>query len=601
MTLNKSIWGLVIKIILIAIAAICLLSLGVSWYINAKLKSQISSALKEIVYNSTNKLYTLDFEDVKVSLLTGNVSIQEVEIKANLGRYKELVEEQLAPDNVYTVKLKRLELKSFHPWKLFNKKMLHVDELIFNKPSVEMQNKFYSFNQDRPPIPRISPYQFISKHISELFIGEIKFQDVDFKYVDLNGARPLIDSVSGLNIRCVDYLVDQNSASDTSRIYLFKEINLSVKNYSFTTADLFYKASIKDLKFSTNGGNLEIKEFKLTPRYKEINFAERAGYARDRFDVTVGRIHLEGLNLPNYIKNQEVYAKNMRIEGGVLNVYSDSNFEKKTRNSLGRFPHQLLQKLPHYLTIEKTVLEDAQIKYAELDSESNLKGEIEFSQVNAEFDNITNHPKVKARNEWMSVKTQSYLMGDGKLDATFNFNLNDPSGKFNYKGTLGKFTGKNLNRITKAMGMVQIKGDVKELNFSVQANDAIAVGNLIFKYKGLSVKILEVDEDKNKLVRKGWASFLANNLILDSDNPMPGRAVRVASLKYERNAEASFFSYIWRTLFSGIKYSVGITPQKEASIQQHINNFEGRKEDREVRKGVREKRQEERKQRKGGT
>ena len=77
---------------------------------------------------------------------------------------------------------------------------------------------------------------------------------------------------------------------------------------------------------------------------------------------------------------------------------------------------------------------------------------------------------------------------------------------------------------------------------------------------------------------------MANALIINSDNPSANGKFIAAKINYKRQPTASFFSFIWRSLFQGAKYSVGVTPQKEAEINAQIAKFEKMITDRDERR-----------------
>jgi len=95
---------------------------------------------------------------------------------------------------------------------------------------------------------------------------------------------------------------------------------------------------------------------------------------------------------------------------------------------------------------------------------------------------------------------------------------------------------------------------------------------------------MKKEEGKDRLVRQGLISFLANNLVIYSDNPSAEGKFTSATINYQREITASFFNYIWKTLFQGVKYSVGVSPQKEAEIKAQIAKFEKMKADRDERR-----------------
>ena len=84
--------------------------------------------------------------------------------------------------------------------------------------------------------------------------------------------------------------------------------------------------------------------------------------------------------------------------------------------------------------------------------------------------------------------------------------------------------------------------------------------------------------------------MLANALVINPDNPNAKGQFITAPIYFERDPTNSFFSFVWKTLFQGIKYSVGLTPQKEAEIEAQIARFEKMKEDRDKRREARQRR-----------
>jgi len=190
-------------------------------------------------------------------------------------------------------------------------------------------------------------------------------------------------------------------------------------------------------------------------------------------------------------------------------------------------------------------------------------------------------------------------MGQGKMMINFRFDLNAKNAAFTYNGQLTAMEGTLLNQLTKPLGLIQIKsGMINKLSFNVSADHAKASGKMDFAYKDLSVILLKKAEGTKKVVKKRLISMLANSLIIHPDNPDSKGEFTTSAIYFERDTTASFFSFIWKTLFQGIKYSVGLTPQKTAEINAQIAKFEKMAADRDQRREVRQKRKEERKRKK---
>jgi hypothetical protein len=413
----------------------------------------------------------------------------------------------------------------------------------------------------------------------------VDFKNARFKHINNNGPIPDIDSVANLNVSLRDWLIDSLSAQDTTRLYLLKDVNLNLNNYSYATPDSMYHINVNQLSFNASSGIVNIKEFGLIPRYSEKEFPKVNGYARDRFMIKLNNISLDGLDLPAYLQKRELIAKQMNITDGGISVFNDNSYPSLIRVKTGKFPHQLLQLFNTKLTLEKINLKNIDVSYAEFDRDSKHRGEITFNHTSGSITNVTNAAKIKAKNNFMQADLVTYVMQEGKMDVNFKFDLNSPLGAFDYKGRLTNLDGRKLNQITKPLGMVQVnKGTINELVFDIKANQDVAKGTLDFRFKDLSVGLLKKVEGKQRLVKQGWLSILANALIINSDNPSANGKFIAAKINYKRQPTASFFSFIWRSLFQGAKYSVGVTPQKEAEINAQIAKFEKMITDRDERR-----------------
>lgn len=583
-------WAIGIVIILFALFA------SVTIYLNINSRPILTGRIKTLLYKSTDSLYKISFTKISTNILTGNATLQNVKITPDTVRFKELIALKRAPNNLYTVTLKKLVVKHFHPFILYRDQKLQIDEVVFDKPEVEMMNKQFSFNEDRPPRPIKSPYEFISKNLKEFSIKVIRFRDISFKYVNKNIVKSNAFLIDDLNITLTDLLVDSTSSDDPSRFYLLKDIQINLRDYEYPTPDKMYKIKLNQLDFKATTGKMKIKRFELEPLYDEMKFGKVAGYSRDRFHIQMRDILLNGIDLPLYISRQELWAKEMAISNGFVSVFNDQSLPKKSKeNKVGKFPHELLQQLKSKILVQKIQLKAVNINYAAYDPESRQRGKISFQHTSGIILNATNVDKIKATNPIMEAKLTTYLMGQGKLDVDFKFNLTSRTGAFSYVGTLHNTNARIINQITKPLGLVQInRGSIEKLLFNFNANNHGAKGKVDFYYYDLSVALMRNDEERGLLVKRGLISFLANALIINSENPgLDGKFIS-SKVDYVRPDSSSFFNMIWKSLFTGIKHSIGITEEKQNKMKAHIEKFKSMQESHLLRKQRRLERRERR-------
>ncbi len=564
-----------------------------TWYLNQRIEPFLHAAIKKAVSQTTDSLYTLDFSKVRINFFTGTARMKDVRLTPDTLVYQRQVKIESAPNNLYYIRLNQLILKGINVWTVYFHRDLRIKSLLFDHPDIQMENRQWAFNEDKPPRPQRPPYEFISNLLQSLHVETIEFRNSRFKYISHRGSRSEIDSVANLHVTLNDWLIDSLSATDASRIYLLKQVQVYLNDYRYATPDSMYFLKADQLAFNSVGGMLEVKQFRLEPRYSELVFPEVNGYARDRYSIQLNNVHLQGLDLPAYIKKQEVLGNKLQVEDGTVAVFNDNSYPKRETVKTGRYPHQLLQQLPLKVNLGDIELKNIDVSYSEHDRDSKQTGKITFEQTTGSIRHVTNIPRVKAVSPEMTARLKSQVMGQGPLEVIFRFHLDAPKGDFSYQGKLGEMDGRAFNRITKPLGMIQInKGQIRELDFDVTADEDRAKGKLSFRYNDLSVGLLKKEEGKDRLVKQGLISMLANALIIDGDNPNAEGRFTAATVNYKRQETASFFNFIWRTLFQGVKYSVGVSPAKEAEVRAQIARFERMKQDREERRNRRALRKE---------
>jgi hypothetical protein len=585
----------IIKWLVISAAGFLVVFGSVSLYLNIWVKPILATQVKQLVASTTENLYHIEFSGISVNCLTGDASLSQVRFVPDTLILKKLIAAKRAPNNIYHIELEKLSIRNVHPFRVYFKRRLAIDQIIINYPKITMVNKQYDYNETRPPRPLQSPFDFVSKYLKEVRIASIDFNEVSFKYIDNNQAVPVIDSLEHLNVSLKDWLIDANSARDTTRLYLLKDVRLQLNDYSYATADSMYHVEAHQINFSSATGNLKIKNLALVPRYGEMAFSKIVGFSKDRFNIHLNDVELKGLDLPLFVKKQELLTREMNIRNGHVAVFNNNEIPGKDTIKTGQDPHQLLQKIPGKLTLRKVSLHNLDVSYAEYDRNSKQKGRISFEHTSGTITNITNVDKEKKKNQFMEIKLNTLLMGQGRLQTHFKFDLLAKDGAFSYSGTLNGLNGAVLNAVTKPLGMMHIKsGDVQELKFNIKANAKRAQGNMEFKYDDLAIAVLKREEGSGGFSRQGLLSLLANTIVINPANPDARGMFKAANIDYERKPNRSFFNFIWKTLFQGIRHSVGVTPQKEAYIKAQLAKFEKMKADREKRKQAREKRKQRR-------
>jgi hypothetical protein len=136
---------------------------------------------------------------------------------------------------------------------------------------------------------------------------------------------------------------------------------------------------------------------------------------------------------------------------------------------------------------------------------------------------------------------------------------------------LGKFDGRVLDKLVKPLAMVHVQSaDIDKLDFNVDADNYHGKGDLQFYYKNLKIQFLKKVEGKSELQKQGFISALANNLVIQRNNPDNKGVFTSGPIDLKRDSDVTFFSFLYKALLDGLKPSVGYDRKTENQVNKAI-------------------------------
>jgi len=565
----KPLWKWIVGIVVTLILVI----LGALWYLGNHWRPIFNEKLHEMALQASDSLYRVEYDDFDFNLVTGNAHIDNFRLIPDTAVYRQLKQKQKAPDNLYEVKIGKLVVDNFHPKRIYTERKLNIDEIRIENPEIKVINETQPYNDTLKTRDRRTLYQRISGVLKELTVHHIAFENVGVTYSNRSGPKEKTTRLRNVNINISDLKVDSLSEVDSMRFYHARAIDVNMDNYRIATGDSLYYIDVKGMHFTSVDRTIVLDGLKLMPRYNKVDFYKQTKMARDRFDLLFDTISIARIDLFKLFKQQKLFAKQVKIGRTKLDIFNNKTYPKgKKEPKIGQFPHQQLQRLALPLKIDTLLLDKADITYGELNGKSRQIGKISFNDSHIVFYNITNDSATLKSNRYLTADIHTKFMNQGKFNVHFEFDLLDELGAFSYQGALGYMDARSLNAIVKPLAMVEISsGNLRRLSFNIRANEQAAKGNVQFYYNKLNVNII-VEEKDGKKAKSGMFSVLTNKFLLNDSNPDANEVYHPGMISYRRPPDASFFNFIWKSLFEGVKASVGIDKEREAKLRSTAQN-----------------------------
>jgi hypothetical protein len=572
----------------LAIVCITVLVLLINFYWSPILGEK----LKASILKTTDSLYSVNFSRSSLSFLKGELAIDNIELIPNMAVYNRRKKANLAPNNLYSLKIQQLIIHHLHPLNLYFNNRIDVDQIVINSPDLHVS---FERNRDQDTLikDKKTPYQLISKFLRSIRVNSILLNDVKFSYADPYVKENAIE-LKDLNLKATDLLIDSTTQNSKSRFLFCADVSAELSNFSRTSESKKFTYNIASLTFSTQSSQLIATGISFKPTKTVEEFFK--GNNEDCYAVGLDSVRLNNFDFKAYSKYHSIHASSATFTNGKFEMYANPAPNDTTIDQSINFPQLLLHRLKLDVKVDTVVSDNTEVLYTEYGIKSGQPGTVMFNRINGKIYNVTNNKTALKADSTAHASLEGLLMGRSKLKADFSFDLTDPSMPFAFKGHLDSIKLKYVNPITMPLGMVKLaSGDVRSLDFDVQANRVFSTGTLTAIYDNLKIKILKKNEE-NHLKKMGIISLLANAMIIKRDNPYYGESPRVAHIALQRRTYASMFSFMWKSIFMGLKESVGYDVVTEQTIKRRINQFKQNKLTHDARKAERIQRREARRQ-----
>jgi hypothetical protein len=158
----------------------------------------------------------------------------------------------------------------------------------------------------------------------------------------------------------------------------------------------------------------------------------------------------------------------------------------------------------------------------------------------------------------MTADISSKFLNKILFITSWRFYLLDPGQRFEVRGSMKQVDATAFNVLTIPMGSARIsKGMINGLEFDLMQNKRSMSGYVKVLYENFKIDLLKKDNKTKELKSKKLLNIAAN-MMIKNNNPSKKEDTRVARVQYDHDADFSMFNISWKTLFKGVRETVGI-------------------------------------------
>ncbi|MEO6539856.1 MAG: hypothetical protein ABIN74_02650, partial [Ferruginibacter sp.] len=172
---------------------------------------------------------------------------------------------------------------------------------------------------------------------------------------------------------------------------------LSADGFSVIGKDNKYRMQVGAFDINNGNSSMRVQSFTMTPLNSEAAFTQGLRHQDDRYELEIRNIVLTGINTRMLITQKRLEAETATLQP-IFKVYRDRTIAANTENKVGKYPHQLLQKIKFPFSIKKLIIKDGMVSYKEKAKESGKTGTVFFKNINGTISNVTNLADLVSKN-----------------------------------------------------------------------------------------------------------------------------------------------------------------------------------------------------------
>ncbi|MFA9391823.1 MAG: hypothetical protein ACERKD_18575 [Prolixibacteraceae bacterium] len=445
-------------------------------------------------------------------------------------------------------KIPEIQLSKFNIRDFLKTKNIQIDNMELKQPNllitdsrIEKKSKFSPYQLDLFPS--------IQSFSESLHINTIHMEEGN---IELKKNQPM--ALNKLSLLAHNFVIDEAN-SQVGKLLNSDQVEFKINDLSGKTKNKYFEYKIKQIDLNTNG-EFNLKGISLQPLLTAKEFARKKVYQADYFSIDNADFFGNGLDVREFIEQKNIFANELTGNFTKVKIHRDKNYPL-TPNLKTKLPQEALRDLSNGLFIAKTNLTIQHFQFTEREPGTFHNSMVFVTNASAEIKNVTNVRKNLAIRPNMTAKIQGKLMD--VADVTVELDMNIPSfgNEFTCKAICGKMPLSTLNPIAEPGLKLSIKEGINhKMEVYFEANEDSSIGNIRFAYNDLKISVLSARD--GELKEGKFISFLVNSIALKTDNPKPGRILLPAKFVNHRDKQRSVVGYCWRSIYSGIKATMGI-------------------------------------------
>ncbi len=454
--------------------------------------------------------------------------------------------------DMFDLSFPKIDLRGLVTDHLIERGTFKMDSITLTKPLIKYGIQANPSKPSNPP---------------NIEIGKLKVNDGTVRIHKNEWNHGDTINLQALQLNINDFIYDSLIRVEFSH-HLFSSLDISGSDLSYTLPDSLFQLRLGQYTYDHTDKHVELNDFELIPLYNRGEFQTKIDYQKDWLEGSVSNIYFTGFEIDSLISKNLFKTSKIQIDSFILDTHRDKRLPRED-GVFKPLPQSLLEAAPLRIIVDSIIVNNAFVSHSEFSETGEFPGKIYFQNIDAALANVTNDTVRITKIPVMHFDATGLLMKTGDFTLGVDFDLTSKNDRYTLMGNVGSMDLTELNEFLEYTAFVEVRsGQSKSVDFSFEANNTYALGEMTFYYDDLKISVLNQESYDTKGFGASLKTFFANTFVVNTKNPH-FIFVRDGHIFHERDQSKSIFNYWGKSLLNGVVSSIGAKNNKKEIKNQN--------------------------------
>jgi hypothetical protein len=316
---------------------------------------------------------------------------------------------QIKQAGIYDVHFPTIRLIGADLHKAFFKKELYVAGIDIQSPYLNIETMSDKAKKSTSPdISKTDIYSLIEDYLYKIDIKSLRMNDGNLNFTQYRKGESPIEFSDFFDITMTGFSLDSVSNKRTNKILYSDDIDLVLKNQSFTLGDGVHRLSADEIAILTSSDKIYLNNARLYPDVLSAKFIKMPV----AFSCNIPSVEITGADINGLINNGNLFTNTITItKPDIQLLLQKTNDSIKTKSQQNEEIHKGIESIwAKNIVIDKGYIDIA--NYEDGKSKTFASAWFDVKLENLKADIISNKPAVKYTNLFLGLENALYDLPD---------------------------------------------------------------------------------------------------------------------------------------------------------------------------------------------